>query len=123
MSDEKTRTPRTTPVTSSATPLIVTASGQALEALKAVGSTTAQLAASSPYYHPRGILKIYALEGTRLTYVTEAEIAALRTDIAALREHFNKPFVHQFVADAAEYVDGDMEVQWLIMASDYIPGK
>jgi quinol monooxygenase YgiN len=44
-------------------------------------------------------------------------------DIAALREHFDKPFVRQFVEDAAEYVDGDMEVQWLIMASDYIPGK
>ncbi|MGE3401829.1 MAG: YncE family protein [Vicinamibacterales bacterium] len=34
----------------------------------------AQLSPSSPYYHRRGILKIYALEGTRLAYVTEAEI-------------------------------------------------
>jgi DNA-binding beta-propeller fold protein YncE len=34
----------------------------------------AQLSPASPYYHPRGILKIYALEGTRLTYVTEAEV-------------------------------------------------
>jgi mono/diheme cytochrome c family protein len=34
----------------------------------------AQLAPASPYYHPRGILKIYALDGTRLTYVTEAEV-------------------------------------------------
>jgi quinol monooxygenase YgiN len=44
-------------------------------------------------------------------------------DIAALREHFDKPFVRQFVEDAAQYVDSNMEVQWLIMASDYIPGK
>ena len=26
----------------------------------------AQLAPASPYYHPRGFLKIYALDGTRL---------------------------------------------------------
>jgi quinol monooxygenase YgiN len=44
-------------------------------------------------------------------------------DIAALREHFDKPFVRQFVEDAAEYVDSNMEVQWLIMASNYIPGQ
>jgi quinol monooxygenase YgiN len=44
-------------------------------------------------------------------------------DIAALREHFDRPYVRKFVADAAAYVDSNMEVQWLIMASDYIPGR
>src|SRR5687767_7567293 len=41
-------------------------------------------------------------------------------DIAALREHFEHPYVRKFVADAAQYVESDMEVQWLIMSSDYI---
>ena len=44
-------------------------------------------------------------------------------DIAALRSHFEKPYVKKFVADTAEYVDRDMETQWLIMASEYRPGK
>jgi len=41
----------------------------------------------------------------------------------ALREHFETPYVRQFVADSAEYVDANMQVQWLIMASDYVAGK
>jgi quinol monooxygenase YgiN len=44
-------------------------------------------------------------------------------DLDALRAHFEKAFVKRFVADSAEYVDGNMEVQWLIMASDYTTGK
>ena len=44
-------------------------------------------------------------------------------DIAALREHFEKPYVKQFVVDSAEYIEGDMEVQWMIMASGYVVGK
>ena len=44
-------------------------------------------------------------------------------DIDALRAHFEKPFVKRFVADSAKYIDGDMQVQWLIMASDYTIGK
>lgn len=44
-------------------------------------------------------------------------------DIDALREHFEKPYVKNFVADSAEFEEGDMEVQWLIMASEYSPGK
>jgi uncharacterized protein (TIGR02246 family) len=34
----------------------------------------ANLAKSTPWYHENGLLKIYALAGTRLTYVTEAKI-------------------------------------------------
>jgi quinol monooxygenase YgiN len=44
-------------------------------------------------------------------------------DINALREHFEKSYVKKFVADSAEYVEGDMETQWLIMASEYLVGK
>jgi quinol monooxygenase YgiN len=44
-------------------------------------------------------------------------------DIAALRKHFETLYVKQFVSDSAEYVEGDMQVQWLIMVSDYIVGK
>jgi quinol monooxygenase YgiN len=44
-------------------------------------------------------------------------------DAAALREHFEMPYVKQFVSDSAEYVDGNMEVQWLIMASEYSTGR
>jgi quinol monooxygenase YgiN len=44
-------------------------------------------------------------------------------DIDALRKHFEMPYVKKFVADAAEYVEENMEVQWLIMASDYTLGK
>lgn len=40
-------------------------------------------------------------------------------DVKALREHFEKPYVKQFVADSAQYIEGDMEVQWLVMASRY----
>jgi quinol monooxygenase YgiN len=40
-------------------------------------------------------------------------------DIHALRAHFEQPFVRQFVADSAEYIDGDMGVQWLVMRSPY----
>jgi quinol monooxygenase YgiN len=44
-------------------------------------------------------------------------------DVDALRAHFDTTYVRQFVADAAEFVDGDMSVQWLVMKSDYQPGK
>src|SRR5262245_20423841 len=40
-------------------------------------------------------------------------------DVEALRVHFEMPYVKQFVADSADYVDGNMEVQWLVMASEY----
>jgi quinol monooxygenase YgiN len=40
-------------------------------------------------------------------------------DVRALREHFEKPYVLQFVADSARFIEGDMEVQWLVMAGDY----
>jgi quinol monooxygenase YgiN len=43
-------------------------------------------------------------------------------DVHALREHFARPYVKQFVADSAEYIEGNMEVQWLVMASGYVPG-
>ena len=41
-------------------------------------------------------------------------------DVKALREHFEEPYVLQFVADSAQYIDGNMEVQWLVMAGDYV---
>ena len=44
-------------------------------------------------------------------------------DVDALREHFERPYVRQFVPDSAEYIEGDMEVQWMIMASGYVPGR
>jgi quinol monooxygenase YgiN len=44
-------------------------------------------------------------------------------DMKTLREHFEKPYVKQFVADSAQYIEGSMEVQWLVMASKYIPGR
>jgi quinol monooxygenase YgiN len=44
-------------------------------------------------------------------------------DVKALREHFEKPYVRQFVVDSAEYIGGGMEVQWMIMASGYVVGK
>jgi quinol monooxygenase YgiN len=40
-------------------------------------------------------------------------------DIAALRHHFAQPYVQRFVAEASAYEPGDMEVEWLIMASPY----
>jgi quinol monooxygenase YgiN len=44
-------------------------------------------------------------------------------DINALRKHFGKPYVQQFVADSVSYHDGDMEVQWLVMSGEYTKGK
>jgi quinol monooxygenase YgiN len=44
-------------------------------------------------------------------------------DINALRQHFEKPYVKKFISDAAEYAEGDMDVQWLIMTTGYVPGK
>jgi quinol monooxygenase YgiN len=41
----------------------------------------------------------------------------------ALRRHFEQPFVKDFVADSAEYEEGNMEVQWLTMASEYTVGR
>ena len=41
-------------------------------------------------------------------------------DLGALRKHFDMPYVRQFVIDSADYVDGNMEVQWLVMASEYV---
>jgi quinol monooxygenase YgiN len=40
-------------------------------------------------------------------------------DVKALREHFEKPFVRQFVVDSAEY----LRAAWMIMASGYVVGK
>jgi quinol monooxygenase YgiN len=37
----------------------------------------------------------------------------------ALREHFARPYVLQFVADSARFIEGNMDVQWLVMAGDY----
>ena len=44
-------------------------------------------------------------------------------EISALRDHFQNLYVQQFVADTAEYVDRNMETQWLVMASPYSRGK
>ena len=44
-------------------------------------------------------------------------------NVEALRDHFGKQYVKQFVLDSAEYIDGDMDVQWLVMASEYISGR
>ncbi len=44
-------------------------------------------------------------------------------DRDALLKHFEMPYVKKFVADAAEYVAGDMEVEWLIMATSYTAGR
>ena len=41
-------------------------------------------------------------------------------DLGALRTHFDMPYVRQFVIDSADYVDGNMEVQWLVMESEYV---
>ena len=40
-----------------------------------------------------------------------------------LRQHFEEPYVKQFVAESAQYIEGNMEVQWLVMASKYVPGE
>jgi quinol monooxygenase YgiN len=45
------------------------------------------------------------------------------SDIHALSEHFKTPFVNQFVIDSAEYIEGNMEVQWIVMASEYVAGR
>jgi quinol monooxygenase YgiN len=50
-------------------------------------------------------------------------ICEIWQDVAALREHFEKPYVKQFVIDSAEFIEGNMEVQWLVMASEYEPGR
>jgi quinol monooxygenase YgiN len=44
-------------------------------------------------------------------------------DVQALRAHFKTAYVQQFVLDSADYVDGNMGVQWLVMASEYTAGK
>jgi quinol monooxygenase YgiN len=44
-------------------------------------------------------------------------------DVKALRDHFEKPYVLQFVADSAQYIEGNMEVQWLVMAGDGVAGE
>jgi quinol monooxygenase YgiN len=44
-------------------------------------------------------------------------------NIEALRAHFGKPYVKQFVKDSAEFIEGDMDVQWLVMVSPYVIGK
>jgi quinol monooxygenase YgiN len=44
-------------------------------------------------------------------------------DVRALRDHFEQPYVKKFVADSAEYVAGDMDTQWIVMASDYVAGR
>jgi quinol monooxygenase YgiN len=44
-------------------------------------------------------------------------------DVEALREHFEKPYVKQFVLDSAEYIEGNMDAQWMVMVSGYAAGK
>jgi quinol monooxygenase YgiN len=44
-------------------------------------------------------------------------------DVEALRKHFEKLYVKQFVLDSAEFIEGNMEVQWLVMASEYARGR
>ena len=44
-------------------------------------------------------------------------------DVEALRTHFEKPYVQQFVRDSAEFIDSGMDVQWIVMVSPYITGK
>jgi quinol monooxygenase YgiN len=44
-------------------------------------------------------------------------------DVKPLREHFAKAYVKQFVADSAEYIEGNMEVQWMVMTGRYVSGK
>src|SRR5262245_17230139 len=44
-------------------------------------------------------------------------------DVTALRSHFKTSYVQQFVSDSADYIDGDMKVEWLVMKSGYDPGK
>ena len=42
-------------------------------------------------------------------------------DVTALHEHFQTPYVQRFIADASDYVDEDMSVQWLVMKSVFAP--
>jgi quinol monooxygenase YgiN len=44
-------------------------------------------------------------------------------DVKALREHFEKPYVKQFVTDSAQYIEGNMDVEWLTMVSKYVDGR
>ena len=44
-------------------------------------------------------------------------------DVDALRRHFETTYVKRFVADSATYIDGNMDVQWLVMSSDYTAGR
>jgi DNA-binding beta-propeller fold protein YncE len=46
----------------------------------------AHLSPASPLHHPTGILKVYALAGARLTYVTEAPIGRWAQGIAWNRQ-------------------------------------
>jgi quinol monooxygenase YgiN len=45
------------------------------------------------------------------------------SNVQALREHFAQPYVKQFVADSAQYIEGNMDVQWIVMASAYVAGR
>ena len=44
-------------------------------------------------------------------------------DVQALRDHFEKPYVKRFVVDSAEYIEGDMQVEWILMVSEYVAGR
>jgi quinol monooxygenase YgiN len=44
-------------------------------------------------------------------------------DVDALRQHFETAYVKQFVVDSDAYIEGNMEVQWMVMASEYVTGK
>jgi quinol monooxygenase YgiN len=44
-------------------------------------------------------------------------------DVEALRRHFDTAYVKRFVVDSAKYIDGDMDVQWFVMISDYPAGR
>ena len=41
------------------------------------------------------------------------------SSLAALREHFGEPYIVSFLADRADYLDGDLDVTWLRMSSPF----
>ena len=47
----------------------------------------------------------------------------MMVDVDRTTAQVMRPYVKQFVLDSAEYIDGDMDVQWLVMVSEYISGK
>jgi quinol monooxygenase YgiN len=43
--------------------------------------------------------------------------------IDALRAHFESSYVRQFVVDSAQYINGNIQAEWLIMSSPYDSGR